>query len=99
MLFEVKNIRKVICILLSVLLIIPFVRMGPSEVEAAGPITDIKLSYDVTAVDLNTAWTEGDVQNRFRSYANLDSPTTKCKIDSLNCWLLYNTANYPSFYP
>ncbi|MBO5608789.1 MAG: hypothetical protein J5929_00240 [Eubacterium sp.] len=99
MFFKVKRIQKALCILLSVLLMLQFVQNGASKVEAAGPITDIKLTYNISSVDLNTAWPEGEVQKRFRTNVSLDSPSAKCKIDPLNCWLMYNQAVYPTFYP
>lgn len=51
------------------------------------PISILDLTYNPAVLDLNTAWTEGEVSKRVRS--NLSTTTTGLKVDPDNSGLVY----------
>ena len=61
---------------------------GVKSVNAASTISVVKLYLDTSFADLNTNWTEGEVENRFREYVGgLSAQAGFTEYDLANCWL------------
>ena len=99
--FSKRSFSKVLSLILTVFLIVPFVQTNISVVNAEiSDITTMHLKYDVDVVDLNTAWTEGEVQNRFRNSASIASPdSSHIQLSSANCGLVYDNDPGAGFSP
>ena len=62
--------KKCLAVILAVTLVITMAPVIPGMADrasAASYITSVELNYDLSYIDLNTAWTKGEVNARVKS--------------------------------
>ncbi len=84
-------LKKVLAFALSLTLVFTMMPLVPGAVRAAeavdNVVSELNLTYDKDVIDLNTAWTEGEVQNRIRNTIN--TTTEGVTVNFSNSWLMY----------
>jgi len=90
---EIRNmmLKKCLAVIFAVTLIITMAPVIPGVADKASAatnyITKVELYYDLDYIDLNTAWTKGEVDDRVM---NNISPTTEgLHLDTSNSGLMY----------
>ena len=79
--------HKLLSMLLALVMVVGLLPMGQVAYAEGTTIDKVYLTYDASKVNLNTAYTEGEVESQVLS--NISSATTGVSVDKLNSGLRY----------
>ena len=84
-------LKRILAVTLSLALVFTMMPMIPGAVQKTyaetTTISEVDLTYDADVVDLNTAWTEGEVDTRVRN--NIETSTEGVSVDTGNSGLKF----------